>query len=202
MTQSPVTVSFDRKKDPTACVATDGSRYSMLGVAVVERNQRHYLAATDGRTLSMIAATIDPPTATVPKDPFPTGPFGVARKAFKFRPQAAVDLNGSVTARTEDGGAVSAQAYAMTFPDVNGVVPEPRSDDVVIGVDVDLLANIVKALGTSFLELRIRRKDSDSQPIQVSAIDLKAAQKRLPERDGSFAVIMPIGIEKSKAVQS
>jgi len=49
-------MKFDKSKDPAACAAKDATRYAVHGVAIVEKGDATYLAATDGRMLSLVRA--------------------------------------------------------------------------------------------------------------------------------------------------
>ena len=80
-------MKFDKAKDPAACAAKSPTRYAVQGVAVVEKGDATFLAATDGRSLSMVRAYPqdgdDMPSALGNGRIYPPAAFAAARKACK-----------------------------------------------------------------------------------------------------------------------
>jgi hypothetical protein len=197
-------VKFDKAKDPAACAAKEETRYAVHGVAVVRKGDETYLAATDGRSLSMVRAFPEdgddvPPDGDV-GSVYPPVAFAAARKACKRAPDASLSLNGS--ARVTADGAVSEYAkLASLFPDVLGVVPKAKPVHV-LRLNAEYLARLQEAFGANGVEIQVHATDPGTgalahdlpltiRPLYVGK-DLGAAKSPDGSDDGSFGVLMPI----------
>lgn len=197
-------MKFDKAKDPAACAAKEETRYAVHGVAIVRKGDETYLAATDGRSLSMVRAFPDDgddkPADMAVGGVYPPAAFAAARKACKRAPEASLSLNGA--ARVTADGAVSEYAkLANVFPDVLGVVPKAKPVHV-LRLNAEYLARLQKALGGNAVEIQIHALDpSDGSlahdlPLTIRPLyvgkDLGAAKSADGSDDGSFGVLMPI----------
>lgn len=179
-------MKFDRHKDPAAMAAKSATRYAIQGVAVVQRDGGAFLAATDGRALSLVRAQLD--DGDTPDGVYPVAAFAAARKAARKRPEAAVALNGC--ARVEgDGAATEFAKVDGTFPDVNGygVIPAGKPQRV-LRLDAEYLARLQKALGADGVAIELHDDDRDRMPMVIRPIYTDGGTD-----DGSFGVLMPIG---------
>jgi DNA polymerase III sliding clamp (beta) subunit (PCNA family) len=177
-------VRFDKLKDPAALAAKDPSRYAIQGVAVVHRDGGAFLAATDGRALTLVRATLD--DTDTPNGVYPVAAFAAARKGATRKPDATVSLNG--TARVEtDGAATDFAKVDGTFPDLQGVVPTGEPERV-LRLNADYLARIQRALGADAVEIRMHDDNRDRLPLVIVPIYTDGGTD-----DGSFGVLMPIG---------
>jgi hypothetical protein len=178
-------MKFDKHKDPAALAAKDPSRYAIQGAAIVERDGGTFVAATDGRALTLIRATLD--DTDTPSGVYPVAAFAAARKAAKRKPEATVGLNGS--ARVEaDGAATEFAKVDGTFPDLQGVVPTGEPERV-LRLNAEYLARIQKALGANAVEIRMHDDNRDRMPLVIVPIYSEGPGTD----DGSFGVLMPIG---------
>jgi hypothetical protein len=175
-------VKFDKHKAPGALAAKAPSRYAIHnGVTIVEHDGGTFIAATDGRALTLIRATLD--DTDTPNGVYPVAAFAAARKAANHMPKATVGLNGS--ARVEaDGAATEFAKVDGRFPDVLSVVPtgEPKQ---VLRLHGDRLARIQKALGANAVEIHIHGRD---MPWVIVPIYTEGPGTD----DGSFGVLSPI----------
>lgn len=180
---------FDKSKDPAAVAAKDAGRYAIQGVAVVGRDGGTFLAATDGRALTLVRASLD--EGDNPDGMYPVAAFAAARKAAKRKSDAALSLNG--TARVEgDGAATEFAKVAGTFPDLDGVVPT-GAPERVLWLDAALLARIQKALGANGVAIEMRDDGRDRLPLVVRPVYTDGGTD-----DGSFGVLMPLSGEGSR----
>ena len=175
---------FDKHKDPGALAAKDPSRYAIQGVAVVHRDGGAFLAATDGRALTLIRATLD--DNDKPDGVYPVAAFAAARKASKRKPDATVGLNGSAAVEA-DGSRTEYAKVDGTFPDLQGVVPTGEPERV-LRLNADYLARIQRALGADGVEIRMHDDNRDRMPLVIVPIYTQGGTA-----DGSFGVLMPIG---------
>ena len=175
---------FDKRKDPGALAAKDPSRYAIQGAAIVERDGGTFVAATDGRALTLVRAYPDEGDAA--HGIYPVAAFAAARKAAKRKADATVRLNG--TARVEaDGAATDFAKVDGTFPDLRGVVPTGEPERV-LRLNADYLARIQRALGADAVEIRMHDDNRDRMPLVIVPIYTDGGTD-----DGSFGVLMPIG---------
>lgn len=180
-------MKFDRLKDPAAAAAKESTRYSIQGVAVVERNGGIYLAATDGHALTLVRAYPDDgdDMGQMHQRIYPAPAFAAARKAAKRRPDAALTLNGAAYVDGADGSHSEFPKVDGTFPDVAQILP--RSEPVaVVCLDAEYLARIQRALGASGVEIRDHGK---GMPLTIVPIYLNGDGTD----DGSIGLLMPIG---------
>ena len=175
---------FDKHKDPGALAAKEATRYAIQGVAVVHRDGGAFLAATNGRALTLIRATLD--DTDKPDGVYPVAAFAAARKASKRKPDATVGLNGSAAVEAE-GARTEYAKVDGTFPDLQGVVPTGEPERV-LRLNADYLARIQKALGANAVEIRMHDDNRDRMPLVIVPIYTDGGTD-----DGSFGVLMPIG---------
>lgn len=197
-------MKFDRKKDPTVCVAREASRY-VTGVGVVKHDAKHYLAATDGRCLSMVACELDdgdaPSWQKNGSGVAVTYPLEAFQAARKVKGPVAMSLNGKLTLRTMEGTASEYQAIDCRFPDVMSVVPKTSKANPSICLSVDLLRNIADALCADTVKITFGHNGEggidDTVPMLVEPVygigeNRNRKASKLPDVDGSFGVLMPI----------
>lgn len=194
-------MKFDRRKNPVACVAKEASRYAVQGAAVVKHGDKHYIAATDGRCLSMVACDLE---GDEPKSSYPAAAFVAARKV---KGPFALELNGSAKLRTMEGTTTEFQALESRFPDVLGVVPKTNQNDPSICLSVDLLRQLSDAFGFHAVRLTFQRDPKGnldaSMPVRVDPLRAEDLAKhptakdraKFPDDDGSFGVVMPIACD-------
>ena len=186
---------FDKSKDPGACAAKDTTRYAIHGVAIVEKGDATFLAATDGRSLSMIRAYPedgdDMPSILGQGRIYPPAAFAAARKGAKRKPDATLTLNGAACVQA-DGASTEFARVDGTFPDVLAVVPKAKPVQV-LRLNAEYLARLQKALGANAVAIEIHELEPSgavdpSIPLTVRPIYLEGPGTE----DGSFGVIMPI----------
>lgn len=179
-------VTFDKAKDPSRCTGS-GDRYSIDGCSVVEHRGKHYIAATDGKMLSMVACEVE--AYDHPGGVYPSQAFATARKQ-SVGQLAKIALNGKATVQA--GGATQEWSpMDDRFPDVCAVVNDAQKDavkTVTVSLNADLLADLQKALGAGAVTLRIP-VDNESTPIVVEHCN---AGKGKGAKDGSFGLLMRI----------
>src|SRR5262245_15197890 len=176
-------VKFDKNKDPAAMAARDPSRYAIQGVAVVHRDGGTFLAATDGRALSLVRAY--PDDTDQPDGVYPVAAFAAARKASTRKPDPVAGLNGTAPVEA-DGAATEFAKVAGTFPDLIGVVPTNKPERV-LRINAEYLARLQKAFGANAVEVRMHDDDRDRLPLTIVPIYSDG-----PGRDdGSFGLLMP-----------
>jgi hypothetical protein len=188
---------FDRAKDPAACAAKESTRYAVQGVAIVENGDATYLAATDGRMLSLVRAYPedgdDVASALGNGRVYPTAAFAAAKKAAKRRTDAAVTLNGSAYVEG-DGASTEYARVDGAFPDVFGVVPKAPAVHV-LRLNAEMLARLQKSLGGNAVEIHVHGTDpatgalAHDLPLTIRPVYLDGPGTE----DGSFGVLMPIG---------
>ena len=154
---------FDKSKDPGAVASKDPSRYAIQGVAVVERDGGTFLAATDGRALTLVRAFLD--EGDTPAGVYPVAAFAAARKAARRKPDATVGLNGAA-AVDADGSHAEFAKIDGTFPDLAHVVPTGKPERV-LRLDAEYLARIQRALGADGVEVRMHDDDRDRMPLVI-----------------------------------
>lgn len=182
---------FDKYKNPAAVVPKEESRYAVPGVSFVKRGDQGYLAATDGRILTMIAATEEPedhPGRSIyPADAIAAA-RATAKKLGRSVPDARVALNGSAKVTT----AGSVQEWATVsgvFPDAVAVIPT-RAPKFVVRLNAALLAKIAGALDSESVEIEV-------DPSEVVAVvrPMHLGDQRGAGKDGSFGVLSLIGAD-------
>jgi hypothetical protein len=187
---------FDKSKDPAACVAKDATRYAVQGVAVVERGDATFLAATDGRCLTLVRAYPedgdDMPSILGNGRIYPPAAFAAARKAAKRKSEATLTLNGAAY--------VQADGASTEYARVDGDVP--RCDWVPAEAGTRASASAQRrVLGEDAKGVRCQRVSRSScthsrpgnrtrvLPFTIRPIYLEGGGTD----DGSFGVLMPIG---------
>lgn len=187
-------MKFDRHKNPALCAAKEKTRYAVDGVALLQHQDRYYLAATDGRKCSLIRAEREEhdeiEAGKVPV--YHVGAFTAARKAAgRGKPDACVHLNGRAVVTSADGSSRAEFAQIDSrFPDVFGCVPtgEPAFR---ISFNAEFLAELAKALGTENVTLSFFEDDTgrkDRLPIRVEPLPIESGVIV----DGSFGILMPV----------
>lgn len=189
-------MKFDKHKDPVACAAKESTRYAVNGVAVVERGDgATFLAATDGRMLSLVRAYPedgdDMPSILGQGRVYPLAAFVAARKACKRRPDASLMLNGSAYVQA-DGATTEYARPDGTFPDALAIVPKNKVA-LSLCLNAELLARLQKGLGGNAVRIEIhalgREGDVDPNvPLTIRPIYLEGPATE----DGSLGVLMPI----------
>lgn len=195
---------FDKAKDPAACAAKEETRYAVHGVAIVRKGDETYLAATDGRSLSMVRAFPDEgddaPADGAVGGVYPPAAFAAARKACKRAPEASLSLNGAARV-TADGAVTEYAKLANRFPDVLGVVPKAKPVQV-LRLNAEYLARLQKAFGANAVEIQMHALEPSgaveaSLPLTIKPLyvgtDSGATRWACGTDDGSFGVVMPIG---------
>lgn len=196
-------MKFCRYKNPLHCTSTEETRYAAQHVGVLTTNDspKCYIAATDGCMAVAIAAQredadsiplVDSPASTVVvhKDAIKTALKSVP----KGRSEATLAVTADEAIVTAEGGArMRWPTPQMRFPDLMAVVRDVRSMPVMhkVSLNVDLLAQLAKALGTEHVELTFARKADENDPeppIQVNGVYIES--KAIA--DGSFGLLMPL----------
>ncbi len=178
---------FDKTKDPAALADKEPCRVrrlAMNGVAVVERDGGTFLAATDGRALTLVRCTMD--DGDNARGVYPGAAFTAARKSARRKTEARVVLNGAAYVDA-DGAHTEFAKVDGTFPDVAGIVPKGEPEHV-LRVDAAYLARMQKALGADGVEIR---DHGDGRPLAIVPIYLAGGSGGTD--DGSLGVLMPIG---------
>ena len=179
---------FDRAKDPAAAASKEGTRYAINGVAVVEREGHFFLAATDGRSLTLVRAYPDDRDDTYAGTSnarvYPVAAFAAARKAGKRKAEAALMLNGAAHVNS-DGAHTEFAILDRAFPDVVNVIPkgEPVA---TVKLNAEYLARLQEALGANGVEVRLH---GAGLPLTIVPVYTDAPG----QDDGSIAMLMPIG---------
>lgn len=190
-------MKFDKSKDPAACAAKSPTRYAVQGVAVVAKGEATYLAATDGRCLTLVRAFPedgdDVAGASGNAPIYPVAAFAAARKVAKRKqPDASVALNGCAQVQA-DGASTEFTKVAGTFPDVFACLPTGK-DRQVLRLNAEYLARMQKAFGANGVEIVVHEFDTDGQPHPAYPLTIRPLYMEGPGTDdGSFGVLMPIG---------
>lgn len=187
---------FDKAKDPAACAAKDSGRYAVAGVAIVQRpDGSTFLAATDGRMLSMVRAQPDDgddmPAILGQGRVYPPAAFAARRACKRRDTEASVILNGSAYVRA-DGCTTEYARVDHPFPDVLGVTPAGKPV-LSLNLNAELLARMQKALGGNAVRIEIHAIGDDAEidpslPLTVRPIYLEGPASE----DGSFGLVMPL----------
>lgn len=176
---------FDKRKDPALCASKESTRYN--GVAVVAYAGKHFVAATDGRCLSMVEATLEE-TDSAERGVSQRAAFAAARKAAPEDAckEATVALGAKSDVVAADYGATKTEYQQMDvrFPDVTGVVPKGKVK-FTVSLNAALLAQIQKALDADAVTLEFEASD---MPMRVTPCYGKDARAI---KDASFGVLMP-----------
>lgn len=193
-------MKFDKYKKPFLCASKEETRYAITDIGVVSRGaNRAWLAATDGRMMTLVAAEFEDGDSI----PLTTGYASTVvhnREAVKAAVDAALKAktpkpaearlkatvdNAEVT--TREGATMAWKTIKDTrFPDIESVLPGPNQKVLAtIMLDAEKLATIAKSLGVYAVKLEIR---DPNLPVMVRPIYLESSAVE----DGSFGMLMPI----------
>jgi hypothetical protein len=184
---------FDKRKDPAAVSAKEGSRYAVAGVAIVMRGEDAFLAATDGHALTFVRAFFDPDDdAGCAGRVYPAAAFTAARKAARRQAEARLTVNG--TAYVVADGMRSEFARAeVPFPDAEAIVPKGGPVGI-LRLNAELLARIQRALGADAVEIHVHGMAADGRevdpclPLTIAPLYIGGGG----EDDGSRGFLMPV----------
>lgn len=188
-------MKFDRHKDPAACAAKDPTRYAVQGVAIVQKGDATFLAATDGHSLSLVRGypedDDDMPAILGQGRIYPPAAFVAARRAGKRKPDATVLLNGSAYVHA-DGAVTEFARVDGTFPDVLSVLPTTKPVQT-LHLNAELLARLQKAMGANGVAIEVHALDTAGQVDESVPLTIRPLYLDGPGTDdGSFGVLMPI----------
>ena len=176
-----------------ACVGVSDTRPALPHVHLDVDKKR--LWATNGSALVIVPCE---PEEGDTSGPITVEAFKAARKAGQRQKSTTLGANGSLVV---PGGATYARPVIEGLP-IDRVVPKDMdhgsADTITMGLDVQILADVAKALGTDRVNLTIRLPlDEDGRPDPRGAM-LAAVLVRPrgylgfnKEREG-FAVVMPL----------
>ena len=147
---------FDKSKDPAACVAKEPSRYAVQGVAVIAKDDATFLAATDGRCLTMVRAYPedgdDSANASGTGRIYPPVAFAAARKAAKRKAsEAALVLNGAAYVQAD--GAVSEVCQGRRHVPGRARMPPTGKPRQVLCLNAEFLARMQRRSGRTVSRL-------------------------------------------------
>ena len=188
-------MKFDKSKDPAACAAKDATRYAVHGVAIVEKGDATYLAATDGRMLSLVRAYPedgdDMPAILGQGRIYPPAAFAAARKGAKRKADATLTLNGAAWVQA-DGASTEFARVDGTFPDVLAAVPKGKAKQTLC-LNAEYLARLQKALGANAVAIEIHELEPSGAIDAAFPLTIRPIYLEGPGTDdGSFGVLMPI----------
>jgi DNA polymerase III sliding clamp (beta) subunit (PCNA family) len=188
-------MKFDRHKDPAACAAKDPTRYAVQGVAIVQKGDATFLAATDGHSLSLVRGypedDDDMPAILGQGRIYPPAAFVSARRAGKRKPDATVLLNGSAYVHA-DGATTEFARVDGTFPDVLSVLPTTKPVQT-LHLNAEMLARLQKAMGANGVAIEVHALDTAGQVDASVPLTIRPLYLDGPGTDdGSFGVLMPI----------
>jgi DNA polymerase III sliding clamp (beta) subunit (PCNA family) len=184
---------FDKQKDPAAVATKEGGRYAVNGVAIIKEGDGTFLAATDGRCLTLVRAFEEDgdDSASSGGRIYPAAAFVAARKAAKRKPEAQLTLNGAAFV-VADGVRTEFARVDGVFPDVRDIVPKA----VAVGIlrlDAELLARIQRALGSTAVEIRVHAMAADGREVEPSVpLTIVPVHIGGGEEDGSRGYLMPV----------
>ena len=188
-------MKFDKAKDPAACAAKEATRYAVQGIAIVQKGDATFLAATDGRSLSLVRAYPedgdDMPAILGQGRIYPPAAFAAARKACKRRPDASLTLNGAAWVQG-DGASTEFARVDGTFPDVFEAIPKTKPVQTLY-VNAEYLARLQKAMGANGVAIEVHALDSAGQVDPCMPFTVRPLYMDGPGvDDGSFGLVMPI----------
>lgn len=189
-------MKFDKSKDPAACAAKDATRYAIQGVAIIQKGDgATFLAATDGRMLSMVRAYPedgdDMPSILGNGRIYPPAAFVAARKAAKRKADAELTLNGSAFVQG-DGATTEYARVDGTFPDAIEVIPKGEGVQT-LRINADCLARLQRALGANGVEIHVHALTPAGQLDPSMPLTVRPIYTDGPGTDdGSFGILMPI----------
>lgn len=183
---------FDKRKDPAVAAAKECSRYAVHGVAVVTEGDRTFLAATDGRCLTLVRAHGEEGDDAVAGSIYPVAAIAAARKAARRQAEATLTLNGSAFVQA-DGVRTEFAKIDARFPDVHGIVPQAPPVGI-LRLNAELLAKIQRALGAQAVEIQAHAMAENGREVDP-ALPLTIVpiyQSGDGEEDGSRGYLMPV----------
>lgn len=188
-------MKFDRHKDPAACAAKEATQYAVQGIAIVQKGDATFLAATDGRSLSMVRAYPedgdDLPAILGQGRIYSPAAFTAARKACKRKPDATLTLNGSAYVQA-DGSTTEFARVDGTFPDVLAALPTAKPVQT-LHLNAEFLARLQKAMGANGVAIEIHAFDAAGQVDPCMPLTIRPLYMDGPGTDdGSFGLVMPI----------
>lgn len=188
-------MKFDKAKDPAACAAKEATRYAVQGVAIVEKGDATFLAATDGRCLSLVRCYPedgdDMPAILGQGRIYPPAAFAAARKGAKRKADARLTLNGAAWVQT-DGASTEYARVDGTFPDALAVVPKGKAVQTLC-LNAEYLARMQKALGANGVAIEIHELTPTGEVDPAFPVTVRPLYMDGPgTEDGSFGILMPI----------
>ena len=184
---------FDKRKDPAAVASKEGGRYAVNGVAIVRQGECTFLAATDGRCLTLVRAfEQEGDSGASGSGIYPTTAIVAARKASRRKADAQLTLNGAAFV-VADGVRSEFAKVDGAFPDVHGIVPTAAPVGI-LRLDAELLAKIQRALGANAVEIRVHAMAENGRDVEPS-LPLTIAPVYIDgngEEDGSRGYLMPV----------
>lgn len=184
---------FDKRRDPAAVATKEGGRHAVNGVAIVRQGDRTFLAATDGRCLTLVRAfEQEGDDGASGGGVYPPAAIAAARKAARRATDAQLTLNGAAYV-VADGVRSEFAKVDSPFPDVDGIAPTAPPIGI-LRLDAELLARIQRALGATAVEIRVHAMAADgrevdpSVPLSIVPVSLGGAA----EDDGSRGYLMPV----------
>jgi DNA polymerase III sliding clamp (beta) subunit (PCNA family) len=190
-------MKFNRNRNPALCAAKEETRYAINGVALTQGPcGRTFLAATDGRKVSMVVAETedgDDLHAGQPPAVYPVAAFKACLKATPRRASdARIRLNGKAV--VEAAGATSEfSRLDARFPDVWAVAPT-GDPQVRLRFNAKYLGEVAEAIGCESVEVQVFDLDG-ALPMKVLPIGLDGIAA--PHGDGSFGLLMPIAADEA-----
>ena len=186
---------FDRHKDPTACADAVSTRYGKASLAILTRGETKFLAATNGKCLSLIEVTPDERDELGPDRAqlLPRDAIEAARRMARAArmTDATLNVNGDVK---PPGGQSFPLVTDERFPHALEVVPKSPAA-MCIRLDAAELARCIKALGAGYVELHVHDVDHSGRvPEPCGPLTVRAATCK-GTADSSFCVIMPVSAD-------
>ena len=199
----PFSFSFDKSRKPTECCSNEATRYAIQGPALVTHNGSDYLAATDGRVLSMVTAQVEGDVA----GNLTGGGNAVAMARETIKEAGKGGSKGRAIVRVAEGKATAGEMtmplVETKFPDGDGVLHDrSKADEVRITLNASLLAKLAKGLGAEAVTLHVKATERALDGVTIDAggpIFVEVATvKGNGSTDGSFGAIMPLTDAKRK----
>lgn len=194
MSNQQQSVSFDPKSNPAACAAKKEGHYRKVDnvVQLVMHKGNPYLAATDGRALSMVRCEtvgIDSPENV-----------RLERQSIEFGAKAAksakTDCRIVIEDRKINAMGLTTERLDTTqdgqFPDVCSVIPESHKRNLRVALNVKLLAQLAKGIGADAIELEFDPEQFKDGRYLAGILATAAVAVKNATETRSFGVIMPL----------